>query len=76
MDPSSIVLLVVSASISFALGRFIVFLRNKKRNAEKEQAQKKAAQALKDQPPEPESMNKAKRKRQLRDAGRRGNEGR
>jgi hypothetical protein len=72
MDTSSILLLVVSASISFALGRFVVFLRDKKRNADKEKAQQKAAEALKNQPPEPESLNKAKRKRQLRDAGRQG----
>ena len=70
MDTSSILLLVVSASISFALGRFIVFLRDKKRNADKEKARLKAAEALKNQPPEPEAMNKAKRKRQLRDAQR------
>lgn len=72
MDTSSILLLVVSASISFALGRFVVFLRDKKRNADKEKARLKAAQAQKSQPPGPESMNKAKRKRQLRDAGRQG----
>ena len=72
MDTSSILLLVVSASISFALGRFIVFLRDKKRKADKEKALQKAAEALKNQPPEPESMNKAKRKRQLRDAQRHG----
>ncbi len=72
MDTSSILLLVVSASISFALGRFIVFLRDRKRRADKEKAQQKAAEALKNQPPEPESMNKAKRKRQLRDAQRQG----
>lgn len=70
MDSSSILLLVVSASISFALGRFVVFLRNKKRNADKEKALQKLAQAIKDRPPEAESMNKAKRKRQLRDAQR------
>ncbi|MES2192699.1 MAG: hypothetical protein V4454_21470 [Pseudomonadota bacterium] len=72
MDTSSILLLVVSASISFALGRFVVFLRDKKRNADKEKARLKAAEELKNRPPEPEAMNKAKRKRQLRDAGRQG----
>ena len=67
MEISSIILLVVSASISFGLGRFVVHLRNKKRQSEKEQADKRAAQAHRNLPPEPESKNKAKRKRQLRD---------
>ena len=67
MEISSIILLVVSASISFGLGRLVVHLRNKKRQSEKEQADKRAAQARRNLPPEPESKNKAKRKRQLRD---------
>ena len=65
METSSIILLVVSASISFALGRTIVHFRNKKKNAEKEQARKRAAQALRDGPSELESKNKSKRKRQM-----------
>ena len=65
METSSIILLVVSASISFALGRTIMHFRNKKKNAEKEQAQKRAAQVLRDAPPEAESKNKSKRKRQM-----------
>ena len=67
MEISSIILLVVSASISFGLGRFVVHLRNKKRQSEKEQLEMRAAQARRNLPPEPESKNKAKRKRQLRD---------
>ena len=66
MDTSSIILLAVSASISFALGRTIMHFRNKKKNAEKAQAQKRAAQTLRDGPPEAESKNKGKRKRQAR----------
>ena len=65
METSSIILLAVSASISFALGRTIMHFRNKKKNAEKQQAQKRAAQALRDGPPEAESKNKSKRKRQM-----------
>ena len=63
METSHIILLAVSASISFALGRTIVHFRNKKKNAE---AQKKAANALRNAPPEAESKNKSKRKRQAR----------
>ena len=62
METSSIILLAVSASISFALGRTIMHFRKKKKNAE---AQKRAAKALRDAPPEAESKNKSKRKRQL-----------
>jgi mannitol-specific phosphotransferase system IIBC component len=65
METSSIILLAVSASISFALGRTIMHFRNKKKNAEKERLQKRAAQALKDAPPEAASKNKSKRKRQM-----------
>ena len=66
METSSIVLLVVSASVSFALGRTVVHFRNKKRNAEKERLQKLQERALRDAPPGPESKNKSKRKRQAR----------
>ncbi len=62
METSHIILLVVSASISFAVGRTIMHMRNIKKNAE---AQKRAAKALRDAPPEVESKNKAKRKRQM-----------
>lgn len=64
METSGIILLVVSASISFGLGRVFVYFRDKKRQAEKEQIEKRAAQAVRDAPPELESTNKGKRKRQ------------
>jgi mannitol-specific phosphotransferase system IIBC component len=66
METSSVILLVVSASISFALGRTIMHFRKKKKNSE---AQKRSAQALRDAPPELESKNKSKRKRQLQQVG-------
>ena len=72
MEISSIILLVVSASISFGLGRFVVHLRNKKRQSEKDKADIRAAQARRTLPPGPESKNKAKRKRQARDEQRAG----
>jgi biopolymer transport protein ExbB/TolQ len=62
METSSIILLLVSASISFAAGRVIVHFRNEKR---KRKALERQAQALRDRPAEPEAKNKAKRKRQL-----------
>lgn len=65
MDTPGIILLVVSASISFGLGRLFVYFRDKKRKEKKEQALKRAAQTLRDAPPEAESKNKSKRKRQL-----------
>ena len=65
MDTPGIILLVVSASISFGLGRLFVYFRDKKRKEKKEQALKRAAQALRDAPPEAESKNKSTRKRQL-----------
>ena len=66
METSHIILLAVSASISFALGRTIMHFRRKKKNAEKMMVEKRAAQAQRDAPPGPESMNKSKRKRQAR----------
>lgn len=66
METSSILLLVVSASVSFALGRTVVHFRKKKRNAEKERLQKLQERALRDAPRGPESKNKSKRKRQAR----------
>jgi len=66
METSHIILLAVSASISFALGRTIMHFRRKKKNAEKMMIEKRAAQAQRDAPPGPESMNKSKRKRQAR----------
>ena len=66
METSHIILLAVSASISFALGRTIMHFRKKKKNAEKMMIEKRAAQAQRDAPPGPESMNKSKRKRLAR----------
>ena len=63
MEISSVILLVVSASISFALGRTILHFRNKKKQAKKDQALALQAKALKDAPPGLESKNKSKRKR-------------
>ena len=61
-DPASIILLVLTSVISFALGRFIVTYRAKKRQRE---AIARQERALRERPPEPESKNKSKRKRQL-----------
>ena len=63
METSHIIVLVVCASISFAMGRTIMHFRKKAKNA---QAQQKAAKALRDAPPEAASRNKSKRKRQER----------
>ena len=63
MEISHIVLLAVSASISFAIGRTIMHFRKKKKNL---QTQQKAAKAIRDAPPEAASKNKSKRKRQAR----------
>ena len=64
MDTSSIILLFVSASISFAAGRVIVHFRKVKR---KRQALAQQAQEKRDRPAEPEARNKAKLKRQLQE---------
>ena len=66
METSSVVLLVVSASISFAIGRTIMHLRKKKKLDAMLKAQQKASRALRDAPPGPESKNKSKRKRLAR----------
>jgi hypothetical protein len=66
MDTSGIIFLAVSASISFGLGRLVMHLRARKRKALEKQAQQRADHALRNRPAEPESMNKAKRKRQKR----------
>ena len=66
METSSVVLLVVSASISFAIGRTIMHLRKKKKLDAMLKSQQKASQALRDAPPGPESKNKSKRKRLAR----------
>ena len=64
METSVIVLLAVCASISFGLGRGLVYFRNKKRKAGAALALKRAMQALRDAPPQAVSKNKGKRKRQ------------
>jgi hypothetical protein len=64
-DPASIVLLVLTSVISFALGRFIVTSRAKKRQRD---AIARHERALRERPLEPESKNKSKRKRQLQQA--------
>jgi len=74
METSSIILLAISASISFALGRTVVHFRNKKRKAQKDLADQQAARALREAPIGPESKNKAKRKRQMQMAARRSRE--
>lgn len=66
METSSVILLLVSASISFAVGRTIMHLRKKKKADATLKAQRKAAQALRDAPPGPEPKNKGKRKRLAR----------
>ncbi len=65
METSSLILLAVTASISFCLGRTVVYFRDKRRKAEKERLQALADKARRDAPPEAESKNKSKRKRQL-----------
>jgi hypothetical protein len=62
METPAIIFLVVSCAISFGLGRLFVYFRDKKR---KKAAEESAAQVLRNRPPETESLNKAKRKRQL-----------
>jgi hypothetical protein len=62
METPSIILLIVSGVISFAVGRFIVHLRNIRRQRKTAALQ---AQAQRNRPAEPEAKNKAKRKRQL-----------
>ena len=57
--------MAVSGVVSFGLGRIFVHFRDKKRKDEARRAQERAAQALRDQPPEAPSRNKSKRKRQL-----------
>lgn len=62
METSSIILLIVSAAISFGVGRTIRQFRKKKRDNE---AKARQLRALHDRPAEAESKNKSKRKRQL-----------
>ena len=66
METSSIILLLVSASVSFAVGR--VGMHFRKRHAQQKTLalqELEQAQAQRDRLAEPDSLNKAKRKRQL-----------
>ena len=67
METSSIVLLVVSASISFAIGRTIMHFRKKKKAEAQLRLEAKKKQALRDAPPGSEPKNKSKRKRLARE---------
>ena len=62
METSSIILLAVSAVISFGIGRTFKRFRDNKRE---KQVQLREAQALRDRPVEKASKNRSKRKRQL-----------
>ena len=75
METSSLILLAISASVSFAVGRTILHFRNKSRKAKKDLEEQQANRALRDVPAGPESKNKAKRKRQTQSAARRSREG-
>ena len=65
IETSSMAVLAISGAMSFGLGRIFVHFRGKKRKEAIRQAQERAAQALRDRPPEVESRNKSKRQRQL-----------
>lgn len=65
MENSSILYLVISASVSFAIGRTVVHFRGKRREARDELARKKAIRDQAEAATDPESKNKSKRKRQL-----------
>ena len=66
METASVIFLVVSASISFAVGRTILHFRKKKQAEARLKAHQNAAQLLRDAPPGPEPKNKSKRKRLAR----------
>ena len=68
IDNTSLFLLFVTASISFAIGRVIMHLRKRKKAEQQRIIDQRTAQALKDAPSEPPSNNKSKRKRQQQDA--------
>ena len=63
METSSIIFLVVSCLVSFALGRIFVHFRDKKRDR---LAREREAQTLRNRPAEKESLNRSKRGRQLK----------
>lgn len=64
MEIQNVLLLLTTCAISFLLGRTIKNRRQAKRQKE---AEARRLEALRNKPPEPESLNKAKRKRQLRE---------
>ena len=66
METASVIFLVVSASISFAIGRTIMHFRKKKKVDALTKLQERAKQALRDAPPGPEPKSKSKRKRLAR----------
>ena len=66
METSHIIFLVVSASVSFAIGRTIMHFRKKKKADVAIKVRQLAERALRDAPPGPESKNKSKRRRQAR----------
>ena len=63
METSSIIFLVISCAVSFALGRIFVHFRDKKRHR---LTREREAQALRNRPAEKESLNRSKRSRQLK----------
>ncbi|MDO9402747.1 MAG: hypothetical protein Q7T87_01810 [Polaromonas sp.] len=71
METPALIFLVVSCIISFSLGRLFVYFRDKKRKQKADELKALQAARLRDRPPEPESLNKAKRKRQLQEQARR-----
>ena len=75
METPTLIFLVVSCVISFCLGRTFVYFRDKKRKSRADELKARQAQMLRDQPPEPESKNKAKRRRQLQELEKSGRSG-
>ena len=69
MENSSIILLVLSAFVSFLIGRTIMHFRRRKQKSVMEAKQRRDAQAVQDGLSDPESRNRAKRRRQLRQMG-------
>ena len=76
METPTLIFLVVSCAISFCLGRTFVYFRDKKRKARADELKARQAQFIRDQPPEAESKNKAKRRRQLQELEKNGRGGR
>ena len=64
MDSTSVALLLVTASISFGIGRAIMTARKKKQAARQQLLADIAAKAASNAPPGPPSSNKSKRKRE------------